>query len=264
MRNRKSFLLIFLFFLNPILGKEYKWGNEYKISIRPVSNFVSELKVINLKTNQVFHESLTAMNYVLKTKRKNIDGKDIFFIQTTTGGEGMVSSNLYYFYIEGKELKQGAVEDIIEFSLRNLDEDKNRELILNDFKYYKFRVNNCYNALEPDPHYSGSLLPKIYKFENNIFREKKQNKDFLKKYLVKLEKKLLKKKKFQNLNGYSHYYAVSKELGLEKQALKFFEVNNSALIYSCENTKEQNPKGKSFSWKTNYFDFFKKYGKEIK
>jgi hypothetical protein len=31
------------------------------------------------------------------------------------GGEGMVSSNLYYFYLEGNELKQGAVEDIIEF-----------------------------------------------------------------------------------------------------------------------------------------------------
>ena len=76
----------------------------------------------------------------------------------------MVSSNLYYFYLEGNELKQGAVEDIIEFRLKDLDGDKNKELILTDYKYYKFKLNNCYNALEPDPQYSGKLLPVIYTF----------------------------------------------------------------------------------------------------
>lgn len=264
LRNNKFLFIFFFISFSPIFGKEYKWGSNYKVSIRQVSNFVSELKITETKTNKVFHESLTAMNYVIKTKRKKIGGKDIFFIQTTTGGEGLVSSNLYYFFIDKNELIQGAVEDIIEFSLRNLDKDKDKELILIDFKYYKFKVNNCYNALEPDPHYSGKLLPVIYKFKNNKFSEEKQDKEFLKNYLSKLETKLLKKKKFQNLNGYSHYYAIAKKIELESRALNFFKVNNSDFTYSCENTKDQNKKGKSFEWNTNYFDFFKKYGKELK
>lgn len=68
-------------------------------------------------------------------------------MQATTGGEGMVSSNLHYFYFENNKLRQRAVEDIIDFNLRDLDGDKNKELILTDFKYYKFRLNNCYNSL---------------------------------------------------------------------------------------------------------------------
>ncbi len=266
LESRKFFLGIslFFFFANFLFATEYNWGKDYKIYIRPVSEFASEMKIIEVKTNKVLHESLLGMHAIIKTKQKKIAGKNIFFIQTTTGGEGMVSSNLYYFYMNKNDLKQGAVEDIIDFSLRNLDEDKNRELILTDFKYYKFRVNNCYNALEPDPHYTGKLFPQIYKFNGDKFVEEKSDKEFLKKYLEKLEKKLLKKKKFKNVYGYSHYYAIAKKVGLDSKALTFLKANNSEFTYECENTNEYNPKGKSFRLKTTYYDFFKRYGKEIK
>ncbi len=266
MKSKSIFwgIIFYVLCVSSIFGTEYDWGDAYKVYIRPVSSFVSEFKVIDIRTKKVLHESLMGMHYIIKTKRKKIAGKDIFFVQATTGGEGMVSSNLYYFYFEGNVLRQGAVEDIIEFSLRDLDGDKNKELILTDFKYYKFKINNCYNALEPDPHYTGKLLPIIYSFDNGKFINQINDEVYLRSYLKKLEKKLLKKKKFKNLNGYSHYYAIAKKIKLEKNALLFFQTNNAYFTYSCENSKEQNLKGKSFRWKTNYFDFFKKYGREIK
>lgn len=263
MQNKIIVLFLFFFLLIPCFPKEYNWGKDYKITISPLSSFVSEFVVKDTSTNKILYESSMGIHYVLKTKQKKIAEKNIFFMQATTGGEGMVSSNLHYFYFENNKLKQGAVEDIIDFNLRDLDGDKNKELILTDFKYYKFRLNNCYNSLEPDPHYKGRLLPIIYKFEKNSFREIKQDNELLKKYLTKLEKKLLKKKKFKNINGYSHYYATAKKIGLEKRALDYFKENNSSFTYSCENTKEQNPKGKSFQWKTDYSSFFQKFGKSI-
>lgn len=246
-----------------LFATDYDWGSDHKVHVRPVSSFVSEIKIIEVKTNKVLHESLIGMHFIIKTKQKKINGKNIFFIQATTGGEGMISSNLYYFYLENNELKQGAVEDIIEFSLRDLDRDKNKELILTDFKYYKFKINNCYNALEPDPHYTGKLLPILYKFQKDKFVEVKNDQKLLTNYLRKLEKKLLKKKKFKNVYGYSHYYAIARKVGLSEQALIFIKANNSDFAYNCENTKEQNPKGKSFRQNTNYFDFFKRYGKSL-
>lgn len=263
--NKNLFgILFYLLSYSFVFSNEYTLDENHKIQIRPVSNFVSELKVIDVNTNKILHESLMGMHYIIKTKKKKISGKNIFFVQATMGGEGMVSSNLYYFYLEGNELKQGAVEDIIEFRLKDLDGDKNKELILTDYKYYKFKLNNCYNALEPDPQYSGKLLPVIYTFDNGKFIQQSKNEIFLKNYLKKIEKKIIRKKKFRNLRAYTHYYAVSKSVGYEKQALSFIKSNNEDFTYICQNTKEQNPKGKSFQWPTNYFDFFKKYGKQIK
>ena len=93
--------------------------------------------------------------------------------------------------------------------------------------------------------------------------EVKNDQKLLTNYLRKLEKKLLKKKKFKNVYGYSHYYAIARKVGLSEQALIFIKANNSDFAYNCENTKEQNPKGKSFRQNTNYFDFFKRYGKSL-
>ncbi|HMV44179.1 MAG TPA: hypothetical protein PK079_04140 [Leptospiraceae bacterium] len=261
---RFNLVILFFFFIGKsLLAVDHNWGNKYKVQVKPISNFVSEVKIFDTEKNKLLYESLMAIKHVLKTKSKKIDGKDFFFLQSTVGGEGLISSNLYYFFIDEGVVKQGSIEDIIEFKLMNLDNDKNKELVLTDFKYYKFRIQNCYNALKPDPQYTGKLFPRIFKFHTNKFTEEKKNPELLKKYLSKLEKKIKKKKKITNLYWLSHYFSVAKFIHLDSHALTFIKQNNSNFTYSCENTKQTNPNGRSFSLKTDFYSFFKKYGREI-
>lgn len=257
-------LTLFLFAGISLYPNEFDWGSKYKVQIKPVSNFVSELKILEKEKNKILFESLMAINHVIKTKSKKLNSKDFFFLQSTVGGEGFISANLYYFYLENDVVKQGSVEDIIDFKLINLDNDKNKELVLTDFKYYKFKVNNCFNANKPDPEYSGKLIPKILKFNGEKFILEKNNINLFKKYFSKLEKRILKKKKTKNLYWLSHYYAIATLVDKKSQALDFIKKNNSQFIYSCENTKQANPYGKSFRVQTDYFSFFQKFGNQIK
>ena len=82
-------------------------------------------------------------------------------------------------------------------------------------------------------------------------------------FLFSLEKKIKKKKKITNLYWLSHYFSVAKFIHLDSHALTFIKQNNSNFTYSCENTKQTNPNGRSFSLKTDFYSFFKKYGREI-
>jgi hypothetical protein len=80
LENKALFgILFYILCYSFLFGDEYTLDENHKIQIRPVSNFVSELKVVEVKTNKVLHESLMGMHYIIKTKRRKLQER-IFFL----------------------------------------------------------------------------------------------------------------------------------------------------------------------------------------
>jgi hypothetical protein len=266
--NRLFFILLG-FFLNPFAAKTQTlsldtipWTADLEIRIETKESNYVVLQVINSRTNEVLYtpeeDCICTVGRFYGHQKAKIKGKNAIFLSHHSGGEGMVVGSLLVLIEENGRIKEQLFEgNIIEYELIDLNRDQSPELVLNEYPYYKLKLEDCSKQTDPDPYFSGKIMPQILEYQNDFFRKVADEmflEAMLKQYVRHLEARMkAKMPQKEDILTFLHYFYCAFSADMEKTMWDFFKAHNQTVVYECSEGE------KPFRIEMKLVDFFQKY-----